>query len=319
MGIGAEGGAMPRHDEPFDILDPARCGEDLFGNLRLAAAIAPSLCRGCADYHIRCTAHRAAGETMGVEMDRPPLVALLKEEIAARLDAAPAGADIDIVIAGSADTGVLSTVAHAAALLGPESLARCRFTVLDLCPTPLRLCRAYAGRHGIRLATEAVDLLAPHRSFAADILVLHSLFRFLPTSAQEGVLAGLASWLKPGGALVFSHRIKSLEAAETAADSAKRRRANDRVAATLALDPALADLDWAAIMPRLVRSMGDDQHRAGEFRSEAALRGFLARSPLRLERFDAVSRTIGEASNHCYLRKRILALLRRSAPSEQQA
>ncbi|MBB5755167.1 class I SAM-dependent methyltransferase [Prosthecomicrobium pneumaticum] len=289
------------------LLDPARCGEDLIGNLRRAAAIAPSLCPGCADYHIRCTAHRAVGEAMGIETDRPPLIALLSEEMAARL-ARPER--IELVIAGSADTGVLSTAAHAAARLGGEALRRIRFTVLDLCPTPLDLCRRFAERHGLDLATEAVDLTGPERRFPADILLLHSVFRFIPNARHPAVLGELAAWLRPGGAMVFSNRIKSLEAEESLADGAKRRRANERVLERLVHDPATADLDWADILPRLERSLADDEARQGEFRNEDEVRRLFESSPLRLERIEPVRRTIGGGAQPSYLRKRVLALLR---------
>ena len=133
---------------------------------------------------------------------------------------------LDIVIAGSADTGAPATVAHAVALLGDEALQRCRFTVLDLCPTPLLLCKHFAQEHGLDFAYEAVDLTAPGKTFPADIIVMHSVFRLIQSRLQPAVLEELGSWLKPGGSMVFSNRIKSASSEETQADLATRGARN---------------------------------------------------------------------------------------------
>ncbi len=76
--------------------------------------------------------------------DRPELIKLIKGILAEK--AATAGS-IDILIPGSADTGILATAAHAAAVLGQAVLDRCRFTVIDRCPTPLILCSEFGARH----------------------------------------------------------------------------------------------------------------------------------------------------------------------------
>jgi hypothetical protein len=294
------------------LSDPVTFGEDLAGNLQRVLEIAPEHCRDCADYHIRCVAHRATGERFGIDFDRPELVALLEDLAGRRLAEQPGR--LDIVIAGSADTGVLATVAHAVSLLGEAALARCRFTVLDLCPTPLLLCRHFAGEHGLDLACAAVDLTAPGEKFPADILVMHSVFRFIDGSLQPAVLKELGSWLKPGGAMVFSNRIKTRTSEEERADLASRGGRNERFAAMVAAGE-IEVADSEAIAIRLDRSLQADEARVGEFRTADELRAFLAGGPLPLTRFDEIVREIGGGGRPRYMRKRVLAVL--AAPGEQ--
>ncbi|RTL96996.1 MAG: class I SAM-dependent methyltransferase [Hyphomicrobiales bacterium] len=295
------------------LSDPVTFGEDLASNLQRVLEIAPRHCRDCADYHIRCVAHRATGERFGIDSDRPELVALLKGLVGRRLAEQPGR--LDIVIAGSADTGVLATVAHAVSLLGDEALARCRFTVLDLCPTPLLLCRHFAAEHGLDFASAAVDLTALGERFPADILVMHSVFRFIDSSLQPAVLKELGSWLKPGGAMVFSNRIKTRTSQETRADIAKRGAANALFGAMAERGEIKVAVDPGAVMKRLERALHDDESRVGEFRTADELKGLLAGGPLPLTHFEEIVCEIGGGDRPRYRRKRVLAVL--AAPGEQ--
>src|SRR5262245_40257846 len=134
------------------LSDPHSCGEDLDYNLLRATQIGPTLCGPCADYHVLFPARRLTGRVNGLETDRPDLIATVGREVAAR--AAAGRPAIDILIAGSADTGVLATCAHAAFAAAPDAIASVRFTVLDLCGTPLELCRDFAARHRLTFARE---------------------------------------------------------------------------------------------------------------------------------------------------------------------
>jgi hypothetical protein len=288
------------------LIDSATYGEDLAGNLERVLKIAPRHCADCTDYHIRCVAHRATGERFGIDLDRGELVAATQAVISRGLSSRPR---LDIVIAGSADTGVLATVAHAAARLGEEALRRCRFTVLDLCPTPLLLCRHFAAGHGLDFRSATVDLTAPMQKHPADVVVTHSVFRFIDRSLQPGVLEELGSWLKPGGSIVFSNRIKTQSGEEERADTANRGARNERFAA-LTASGALQVADRRdEIMLRLDRSMRDQEGRAGEFRTAGDLRHLLVATPLLLERFEEIDREIGGNGSPRYLRKRVLAVL----------
>jgi hypothetical protein len=188
-----------------DIADPATFGEDLAFNARETRRLAPGLCPGCADTHIAYTVMRPYAPGERIEGDRPQIVAIMRTLLADAVGRS--GEPIDVVLAGSADTGLLATCAHAAAAMGDQVAARIRYTVLDLCPTPLVLCVEFARRHGLSLSTRVVDLTDGSLSFPADIVVVHSVFRFLPVAGRPAALAMLGRWLKPHGSVVFSNSL----------------------------------------------------------------------------------------------------------------
>ena len=105
----------PRELQGPSLLDPVSCGEDLLHNASRVSELAPGHCAGCADYHIRSSAHRCAGIPKGIAFDRPQLTEMIRKIVAERV--AATDTTIDIVIPGSADTGILATCAHAAATL----------------------------------------------------------------------------------------------------------------------------------------------------------------------------------------------------------
>jgi hypothetical protein len=190
------------------LSDPVSCGEDLAYNARRAMELAPLYCGDCEDYHYLSPARRlAAGPgKAGIEADRPRLFQLIADHVIAQ--GKVSGEAIDVVIAGSNDTGLLSTCAHAALSATSDASSRVRFTVLDRCQTPLLLCAEYAARHGIVLKADAVDLVETENRYPADILLHHSLLRFLPLDRRVAVLRKFAGWLKPGGRIIFSTSIK---------------------------------------------------------------------------------------------------------------
>jgi hypothetical protein len=170
----------------------------LEANLRLAETLAPTHCAGCNGYHLARVRRRL--KSTPDALDRSEMVQLLRDRLASRRGS-PAE-PIDVLIAGSADTNLLATCADAA----PDA-ERVRYTVLDRCRTPLALCEAFARRHRLEVQTRQYDMGAPDGAFAADVIVVHSLLRFLPSSAHLSTMAALRRSLKPGGAIVFSHRL----------------------------------------------------------------------------------------------------------------
>jgi hypothetical protein len=169
--------------------------EDLAGNLRLVEALAPIHCTTCNGYHLaRARKRLSAPEAL----DRAEIVGLIRGRVAQRETAG----SFDILIAGSADTNLLATAAEAV-----SGAVQTRYTVLDHCQTPLAVCEAFARDHDLDLRTHQVDMGAPVETFAADVIVMHSLLRFLPRSLHGSSLLAMRRWLKPGGAIVFSHRL----------------------------------------------------------------------------------------------------------------
>jgi hypothetical protein len=184
------------------VADPVTCGEDLDVNLRLFSEIAPALCTDCGGYHLRYAVRRASVAMTPINFDRMELAQIIR----ARAGTAGEDGRVDIVIGGAADTGILATCAHAVAGL-PLAKARMRYRVLDICESPLVLCRGYGRWHDLDVLTDIVDLRRPGVSFPADIIVLHSIFRQIPAEFHGSILGELGGWLKPGGCIVFSNRL----------------------------------------------------------------------------------------------------------------
>lgn len=260
------------------LLDPVHCGEDLAHNAARFSALAPLHCDGCADYHIRSALHRYAGPRKF--FDRPELIRLASRLIAEK--AMQPDRMIEIVIAGAADTAMLATCAHAAATLGAGILGRCRFTVLDRCATPLLVCAEFAARHGLDFVAQAGDLLSAPPPCAADLILTHSVFRFIPHEAQASLLSRIGTWLAPGGRLVLSNRILLAdEIAEAKVEIRKRRAANEAAKAALAEGKLRLPESADTTLGRLERAIGDSQGRPGEFRSLAEVRSLIGQSGLR--------------------------------------
>jgi hypothetical protein len=183
--------------------DPETCGEDLARNLDIIAEVADSLCTACAGHHIRYALSRLVIEKTPINIDRAEMIGYIRDYI---LAVGIHRDTIDIVIAGAADTGILATCAHAAASLGALA-ARVRYTVIDICETPLVLCRRFGEWHGLDVVTKRMDLTQTDARFEADIVVLHSILRQIPPESHRSMLAELKTWLKPDGMFLFSSRL----------------------------------------------------------------------------------------------------------------
>lgn len=201
MKIGqSTGPSAPQAAPNPSLADPATCGENLAHNLGRAVELAP-FCSGCADYHVFNALRRLSGKTSWARGTREALLNTLRMIFA---ESAAIGRDgVDFVVAGAADTGVLSTCAHAAWLNGQDFLDRTRFTVLDRCGSPLAMCEDYGARHGLSVHTEVVDLLEVSKPFPADIIVVHNLLSFLPWSRHVDFLQMLGGWLKQGDCIAL--------------------------------------------------------------------------------------------------------------------
>jgi hypothetical protein len=291
------------------LLDPVSCGEDLAHNARRFSELAPDHCAGCVDYHIRSAVHRCAGPPKSV-FDRPELIRLMRKII----DDASLRSDpmINIVIAGSADTAVLATCAHAALTLGASILARCRFTVIDRCETPLLICAEFAARHGLHFQARHRDLLSASKPCDADLIVTHSIFRFIERADQAPLLKRLGSWLVPQGRLVFSNRLLLDDDGAEARDEIRKRTAANK-AAEDALAKGVLQLSESAktTLGRLKRSIADAAGRPGEFRSLAEVRALVRQSGLAEISLDCLAWEFAIGPGDLMRRRRVLAVLGR--------
>jgi hypothetical protein len=169
---------------PEDLASLAALG------FRMSAACAPD----CRDYHATWTYRRMMDSVGGVDADRPELLPIIRS-----IGSAPDTRRW--LLAGSADSGLLATVA--AGLAGADAA---EFTLVDRCPTPLAVCRAYADRAGLELKTHLADLTTYRQSVAFDVVIAHSVLGFLPPDRQPGFLAHLRHALRPSGHFVLCTR-----------------------------------------------------------------------------------------------------------------
>ena len=290
------------------LLDPASCGEDLPHNAARFSELAPLHCSDCADYHIRSAVHRCAGPPKSAVFDRPELIRLVREIIAEA--AAWSDKMIEIVIAGSADTAVLATCAHAALTLGPQILKRCRFTVIDRCMTPLIVCEEFAARHGLHFRARQADLMSASTPFKADLIVTHSVFRFIPHADQAALLKRLGSWLVPKGRLILSNRVLLDDGAAEARDEIRKRTEANR-AAEAALAKGLLRLaePVETTLGRLTRAIADGEGRPGEFRSLAEVEALIAQSGLEEISVQDLAWEFAIGPGDVMRRKRVIAVL----------
>lgn len=290
------------------LVDPLTCGEDLLQNAARISELAPDHCVGCADYHIRSAAHRCAPIPKWV--DRPVLIHLIKGILVEK--AATAGS-IDILIPGSADTAILAMAAHAAAVLGHAVLDRCRFTVIDRCPTPLILCSEFGARHHLNVDTLQGDLTAISLDFEADIIILHSVFRFIARADQLAFLNKLGNWLKESGHLIISNRLRLEEALEADSGFRKRTAANLAISERLAEGSLMTREPPQVVLERLQRAIHDSEGRPGEFQSLENVRQLIARSQLREISLKHLSWTVEISPGDTFVHHRAHAVLRRKS------
>lgn len=150
--------------------------------------------------------------------------------------APPAGGRI--LIAGSADYGMLAQVLAACAR--PVEV-----TVVDLCETPLALCRWYAERLGTTVHTVIADALGFVSDRPFDVVCSHSVLGRFSADERRRLVAGWRDRLQPGGRVVTVNRVAS-----TAAGAADRFAEPDASAfrdAVLAAARARPDLEVDAV------------------------------------------------------------------------
>ena len=147
----------------------------------------------CRDYHAAWPVLRAAGLVGGIDADRGPVL-----DILGRLFCSNAGRRI--LIAGCADSALLSLIAGAAP-------ATSQITIVDRCRTPIDVCRRVAAP-GLSLQTLQADLLNYKPEEPFDLVVCHSLLPFFRDAERRELLRRFAAWLVPQGSLVLAVRLK---------------------------------------------------------------------------------------------------------------
>jgi len=155
---------------------------------RQAFALSQIYCADCADYHLTRALIKASGQTLGPERDRAVLDPLLQ-----RL----ASPGARVLIAGAADTGLLSVV------LGALQTHEPAITVADRCRTPLRLCALFAASRDVTISTCEADLSASHLG-QFDLIIGHVVMNFVAVERRTAFLAHLGAMIAPEGRFVLA-------------------------------------------------------------------------------------------------------------------
>lgn len=292
------------------LLDPATCGEDLARMASRMSELAPALCEGCAAYHLRFVLTRCATADKSVAVDRPLLVSHVQQILGGRLSRS--SDPLDIVIAGAADTGILATCAHAAAAMNAEILSRCRFTILDRCTSPLTLCQEFASRHALAARTAQVDLAAIEQDFDADVIMIHSLLRFLSRQQQLALLRKFDTWLKPGGRIILSQSIRRASASHRKREAVRWRSLIEMASAAVSsgqikiTDTALSLLDDMREENQIY------EEQPGEIASLDDLQQLVAVAGLQVETVKVISKEVPVTATQTFARSRVIATLKSS-------
>lgn len=298
---------MPEPDRPPiapSLLNPAACGEDLAHLASRMSELAPALCAGCAAYHLRFVLTRCATADKSIAVDRPLLVRHVQRILSHR------SGPLDIVIAGAADTGILATCAHAAAAMGAEILSRCRFTILDRCASPLTLCREFASRHAFAAHTVQADLAAIVPEFDADVIMVHSLLRFLSRQQQVALLRKFDVWLKPGGRVVLSQSIRPGNSAHREKEAVRWRSLIEMASAAVA-DGEIRIADAAlSVLDGMRDADARYEEQPGEIASLEALHQLVAEAGLQVEAVDVISKEVPVTATQTFARSRVIAILK---------
>lgn len=152
--------------------------------------LANRLCRGCGQLHALWPYIRLARATSaGLEDASSLLQSALSRLIAAGRRR--------VLVAGSADTGLLALVARAGAGHPLD------IVVLDRCETPLELCRRLAQRWSLPIATLHEDLNALDRPATFDVVLVYGTLHFIAPDRRAEVLARMRRSLRPDGRLVL--------------------------------------------------------------------------------------------------------------------
>jgi SAM-dependent methyltransferase len=169
-----------------------RLTEDLRQLAMDSVDLAPRLCGSCRNFHKLWPYHRLAGATGG-DVTAPLVCSVLGRLLSP--------GSRHILIAGSADSGLLAVVARTAS---PGTA----ITVLDRCGTPLELCRRFAKRWSLTIDTVHLDVADLTAVSDYDVIFIHMLLQFIPLDRHLDILLRIRKALKPEGRLVLVFRTR---------------------------------------------------------------------------------------------------------------
>lgn len=180
---------------------PVASAEPLEESAALAWRLAPQHCRPLPPAGEPCSWNHGLWQTLRL-LDL--ITAPVHHAEFYRLAFAPLAGRPKILVAAAADYGMLAQVLAACAGRGvtPE------VTVIDVCETPLALCRWYAERAGVAIETQRTDVLDFGGTARYDAICTHSFLGQLPPAARARLVASWHRLLRAGGRVATVNRLR---------------------------------------------------------------------------------------------------------------
>jgi SAM-dependent methyltransferase len=238
-----------------------------------AYELAGRLCDTCGDLHALWPYIRLSRASTGIETQT--------SKLGAELSAFFASGHRDLLIAGSADTGLLAHVARA----GTDHALG--IFVLDICETPLVLCRRFADRWSLPVETVRQDLIELDFKGRFDIVLVHGTLQFISAANRGEMLLRLRRALRPSGRLILLFNTSRPVPSEIAADS-RAEYASGVLDELKRLEVPLPDTE-ATMRRRLEAHARQREVREGAFSGPEAVEALLQTAGLRLERCTPVA------------------------------
>ena len=110
----------------------------------------------------------------------------------------------NILVSGSADAGLVKTIREAYL----HRNAEINLSVVDICPTPLKICREYAASAGIPITTLEQDILNGLPADSFDAIFTHSFMGYFDDDNRQLLIRQWSNSLRKGGRLITVQRIR---------------------------------------------------------------------------------------------------------------
>jgi SAM-dependent methyltransferase len=176
-------GRQPSANSAIDVAEPLR---DLAAQ---AYEISNRLCGSCRDLHALWPYIRLSRASTGVEAQGSSLQAELRGLFDRGLR--------KVLIAGSQDAGLLALVTRTGAGRDVD------IAVLDICETPLELCRRLAKTWSLSIETIRQDLCDLNRDREFDCVLVHGTLHFIAAERRIAALTRIQRALRPSGRLIL--------------------------------------------------------------------------------------------------------------------
>lgn len=160
-----------------------------------------------------------------------------------------------ILISGTAD---YSTLAHVLWVFG-EKDKNCQVTVLDLCQTPLILCKWYAQRVGDHIETVQQDILSYEPENKYHLIVTDAFLTRFPKLERSAVTKSWANLLQPGGCVITTCRIRTGANTSKQGITTKSREIEDFRARAIEQGKR-----WNDFLPLSIEEIGEKARRYAE-------------------------------------------------------